>query len=177
MNILEIRKAIGEQPSTIEVKTTVREKTTYIEKISTIEHRPFPLKDRIHYDTRRREAHIHRIEDCTFLFTSDSIIVVFEMPNIRRLEQVSWELVKKDIVRAHTRNFVIPYSDILRVEMREREKSDDLDVIVHIDVVTVTRRHEFHIVGFRDKKQRIDESVDIVRSFLPDKLHLSARLD
>ncbi|MFX0117440.1 MAG: hypothetical protein ACFFB3_23030 [Candidatus Hodarchaeota archaeon] len=77
------------------------------------------------------------------------------------LEQLSPE----SILTADKKNFAIPYSDIIRVEMKKPGRFS----AAKIDFVTNGKTHKFILL---QKKESFDNFTNLVRSVLPDQLSI-----
>lgn len=77
------------------------------------------------------------------------------------LEQLSPE----SILTADKKNFAIPYSEITRVEMKKPGRFSG----AKINFVTDKKTHKFVL---RQKKELFDNSTNLVRSVLSDKLSI-----
>ena len=108
------------------------------------------------------------IEDCILFFTSTSVIVaIITRDKLDRLKQISGG----EILRADERNFSIPRSDVLKVEMTEWPRAGtQMDIVTEEKTYTFTFRDpsilgHHHITG-----KKLYEA--ILRSILPDKLSI-----
>jgi len=105
-------------------------------------------------------------DDLSYLFGGVVAGIVADKllkPEEKRREKLK-QLSAEEILKADRSNFMIPYSEIVRVEMKHFGRGRIMKII------TNTREHKFNLNLRRD---RFDEYVDLIRSIVPDKLSVS----
>ncbi|UCH04686.1 MAG: hypothetical protein JSW05_00550 [Candidatus Thorarchaeota archaeon] len=73
-----------------------------------------------------------------------------------------------DILAADKRNFAMPYSDIVKVEMKKPGR-----VWAGKITITTTTREKPYKYPLREGKKMFDQHVNLVRSLLPNRLSIS----
>lgn len=111
------------------------------------------------------------MEDCILFFTSTSIIVArITRDKLDRLTQISGG----EILRADEKNFSIPRSDVLKVEITEWPRAPtQMDVVTKEKTYTFVFRGPLILGHHHYTGKKLDEDYEaILRSILPDKLSI-----
>jgi len=94
----------------------------------------------------------------------------------------SGQLSAEDVLRTDRRNYAIPYSDILKVEIKPPSWARGIEISIITAVKTTNRFSRFYFGTTRGRNFRIDvwrkeevasklkDTIDLVRSVLPEKV-------
>jgi len=104
-------------------------------------------------------------DDLSYLFGGVVAGIVADKllkPEEKRREKLK-HLSAEEILKADKSNFAIPYSEIVRVEMKHFGTRRIMKIL------TNTKEHKFNLFP----RDRFDEHVNLVHSIIPDKLSVS----